>query len=298
MRYADVYRSTGFFDQEVAVTEIPDRTPLFIGRSTNRSVLHVGCCDVPIFDPDNNLHLTLSSYTDRLDGLDVSDDGIAALRRHVGGKYFTSPDQVAREYDVVLASEVLEHVDDANAFLRGLFSVRATQYLISAPHFRWYEQARLEGGVFHERVHPDHRAWYSPYTLLRTLRPFIDEPTDDVEVFVFTRTGSVAVAITKPFVPEPFAGRRRPAADSVDEALLSSRAQDAAGDSADALSILEELRHLLAAGRNLDVLRRGTAWLKTAPGDMTCLLLCADAAEGRGDTASADGWRHLVRSSA
>lgn len=309
MRLAEVLRSTGFFDHQISLSELPDRRPLFIERCAGRSVLHVGCCDVPVFEADSNLHLALAPHTDRLDGLDVSEAGIAVLRAHVDGQYFTHPAQVTRQYDLLLAPEVIEHTSNAHEFLSGLFSVRATQYLISAPHFQWYEKARREGAVFHERVHPDHRAWYSPYTLLNALRPFIDEAQDDVEVFLFTNTGSVAVAVSKPFTPEPFAGRRKPSAASVEAALHEAQALLADGNGAAALGLIEatrarfadprllqvELGLLLAARQNLEALRRGVAWLRTHPDDSACLLLCADAAAAHGDHALAEQWRASLR---
>ncbi len=305
MRFAEVLRSTSDFDQEVLVRELADRRPLFVERCTGRSVLHVGCCDVPFFDPDTNLHLALAPHTDRLDGLDVSEAGIEVLRRHVDGQYFTSAAQVTREYDVLLAPEVIEHTENPEQFLRELFSVRATQYLISAPHYQWFEQSRREAGVFHEKVHPDHRAWYSPYTLLRTLRAFIDEARDDVEVFLFKSTGSVAVAISKPFTPAPFAGRQKPPAASVEAALREVEARLRAGNAPAALGVLEatqarfsdlrllqaQVGLLLGMGQNLEGLRRGVAWLRDHPDDRACLLLCADAAEALGDRAMAEQWR-------
>jgi hypothetical protein len=310
MRLGDVLRSTDFFDHQIALTELPDRRPLFIERCSGRSVLHVGCADVPVFEPDNNLHLALASHTDRLDGLDVSEAGVAVLRRHVDGQYFTSPAQITREYDLVLAPEVIEHTANAHDFLSALFSVRATQYLISAPHFQWYEKTRLEGAIFHEKVHPDHRAWYSPYTLLNALRPFIDAARDQVEVFLFANTGSVAVAVEKPFTPKPFEGRRRASADSADAALHEAQTLVAAGNSAAALGLIEatrarfpdsrllqaELGLLLAGQQNLEALRRGVSWLRTHPGDAACLLSCADAAEAHGDLALAEQWRASARS--
>ena len=69
--------------------------------------------------------------------------------------------------------------------------MRARLFLITAPHIQWFEQTRLVGNVFFERVHPDHCAWYSPITLLRTLEPFIDAERDDVEVFLLNGGASV-----------------------------------------------------------------------------------------------------------
>ena len=308
MRLGEVLRSTNGFDQQVVVTELPDRRPLFIERAAQHSVLHVGCCDVPFFDADTNLHLALAPHTDRLDGLDVSTEGIEVLRRHVDGEYFTSAAQVTRQYDLLLAPEVIEHTENPQQFLSELFSVPATQYLISAPHYQWFEQSRREPGLFHEKVHPDHRAWYSPYTLLRTLRAFIDEARDEVEVFLFAGTGSVAVAITKPFTPEPFPGRQKPAAASVTAALGDVEALLRQGNAAAALSLIEATRArfpdsrllqaevgvLLGMGQNMEGLRRGVAWLKDHPNDAACLLLCADAAEALGDRAMAEQWRANV----
>ena len=308
MRLGEVLRSTNDFEQQVVVTELGDRRPLFIERCAQRSVLHVGCCDVPFFDADTNLHLALAPHTDRLDGLDVSTEGIEVLRRHVDGEYFTSAAQITRQYDVLLAPEVIEHTENPAQFLSDLFSVPATQYLISAPHYQWFEQARREPGVFHEKVHPDHRAWYSPYTLLRTLRAFIDEARDDVEVFLFASTGSVAVSITKPFTPEPFTGRQKPAAANAEAALREAEALLRQGKAAAALGLLEatqagfadsrlvqaQVGVLLGMGQNMEGLRRGVAWLRDHPHDAACLLLCADAAEALGDQAMAEQWRARV----
>jgi hypothetical protein len=192
--------------------------------------------------------------------------------------------------------------------LTELFSVPATQYLISAPHYQWFEQARRGPGVFREKVHPDHRAWYSPYTLLRTLRAFIDETHDDVEVFLFSGTGSVAVAITKPFTPQPFAGRQKQSAASAEAGLREAEALLQKGNAVAALSLIEATRArfpdarllqaevglLLGTGQNLEGLRRGVAWLRDHPEDAACLLLCADAAEALGDRAMAEQWRAQV----
>lgn len=312
MRFAEVLRSTNDFDQEVLVHELADRRPLFIERCAGRSVLHVGCCDVPFFDADTNLHLALAPHTDRLDGLDVSQEGIEVLRRHVDGEYFTSAARITRQYDVLLAPEVIEHTANPEQFLSELFSVRAAEYLISAPHYQWFEQSRREAGVFHEKVHPDHRAWYSPYTLLRTLRAFIDEAQDDVEVFLFKSTGSVAVAISKPFTPAPFAGRQKPAALSAEAGLSEAEALLRTGNAPAALSVLEatqtrfadprllqaQVGLLLGMGQNLEGLRRGVAWLRDHPDDAACLLLCADAAEALGDRALAEQWRAQVPAAA
>ncbi len=115
----------------------------------------------------------------------------------------------------------------------------------------------------------------------------------------------MAVAISKPFTPEPFTGRGKTAASSVDAALRETEALLRQGKAAAALGLLEATRArladarllqaevglLLGTGQNLEGLRRGVAWLRDHPDDAACLRLCADAAEALGDRAMAEQWR-------
>jgi len=304
-------RSSDLMSHEIEVVDIHDRREWLSTLCAGKSVLHVGCCDVPIFDPNNNLHIFLSKHTSRLDGLDISEPGIALLRRHVDGMYFTDPSRVTREYDIVLVPEVLEHTPNPGHFLTGIFSVRARRYLVTAPHIQWYERTSRRGGTFCESVHGDHKAWYSPYTLLNTLRPFIDEERDGVDVFLLTKTGSVGALVSKPICIETFELSDSPAALDVEGALrraeaLASDQRDAAAlrllaearqAHADARLVHAELRILLALGRTMDALRRGIPWLGQHPRDVPCRGLCADAMERLGDGERAEKLRCAPESS-
>jgi len=81
MRVGEVLRSATGFDQQIVAIQLPDRRPLFTERCSQRTVLHVGCCDVPFSDADANLRPALARHTDRPDGLDLSEHGIEVLRR-------------------------------------------------------------------------------------------------------------------------------------------------------------------------------------------------------------------------
>ncbi|NOY92579.1 MAG: hypothetical protein GXP55_15410 [Deltaproteobacteria bacterium] len=302
---AETLRSSDLMSHEIDVVDIDDRREWLSGLCAGKSVLHVGCCDVPIFDPNNNLHIFLSKHTSRLDGLDISEPGIALLRRHVDGMYFTDPSRVTREYDIVLVPEVLEHTANPGQFLTGIFSIRAEKYLVTAPHIQWYERTQRRGATFCESVHGDHKAWYSPYTLLNTLRPFIDEQRDGIEVFLLTKTGSVGALVSKPIRTETFEAMEPPPTLEVEQAL--TRAEALASDQreaaalrllaaarqahADARLVHAELRILLALGRSMDALRRGIPWLGQHARDVTCRGLCADAMESLGDRERAEKLR-------
>jgi len=302
----EVLRSRDLMTHAIDVREVEDRRAWLAALCAGRSVLHVGCCDVPIFDPNNNLHIFLDDHAARLDGLDISEPGLALLRRHVEGEYFTDPAQVTRAYDLVLVPEVLEHTFNPGLFLTSVFSVRATQYLVTAPHIEWYARTRREGQTFHEQVHGDHKAWYSPYTLLNTLRPFIDEARDEVEVFLLPKTGSVGVMVTKPLEVEQTSPRAEPPLE-LDVALERAETNVAQGRDARALQLLGDARRahadprllhaelgiLLTLGRTMDALRRGVPWLSTHPTDTICRMHCADAMERLGDKERAQKLRSV-----
>ena len=312
MKLDHLLQSDGLMQHSLRVTDVPERRPWLAQKCVNKSVLHVGCCDVPVFDPNNNLHIELARVTPRLDGLDISEEGIFVLSQHVYSEYFTSSDHVSKDYDLVLAPEVLEHTPDPRSFLESIFQVRAQSYLITAPHIQWYEQTSRQGDCFIEKVHGDHRAWYSPYTLLNAVRPFIDEDHDDLEIFLIAGVGSVGIEVRKPLVvsdwqrPWPHAGAENAAPiqghlELAQQLLLEGR-------SGEALYIIAEERKthpspasyyleaasLLALGRFLDVFRSSVEFMRAHPQDKRCLLFAASAAEGLNQVAEAQQLRQMA----
>lgn len=165
----------GFYRQQVRLTPVPDRMEVIVPLCTGKKVLHVGCTDHPIFDPERNLHIQLSRVCGELHGMDVDEEGIEELRRHVPGRFYTDPREVTEKYDVLLVPETIEHVDNVREFLESLDRIRFRHCLITAPNAFIPERngSHWESpGVFVEVVHPDHNAWFSPYTLKRTITKF------------------------------------------------------------------------------------------------------------------------------
>lgn len=292
----DILQSDGLMRHRLQVTDVPDRRPWLAQLCKERTVLHVGCCDVPVFDPNSNLHIELAQITERVDGLDISEPGIAELKRHVYSDYFTGSEGVNKEYQLVLAPEVLEHTPNPHSFLSGIFSVKAERYVITAPDIQWYAQTRREGGTFVEEVHGDHRAWYSPYTLLNAVRPFINEDEDQLELFLIQKLGSVGIEITKKRRVTPWM-RAAPSVDSgKNTALERAKRLTDAGQSAEALYVLKgarknsratdlfylEAQVLLSLGRHMDTFRSAVHFMKENPRDARCMIFAAEAAEGMG----------------
>jgi len=176
----------GFFLQRLRMADsLTSRLDLFLPLVKGKKVLHVGCVDSPIFDPNNNLHLILASHASELHGLDIDTAGLVELQKHFNGAYFDSVDaclQNGTHYDLVLVPETIEHVPNAESFLKDIDRVPCDSIAITAPCiYGWWQYGvmshkekgqsfgpygwLLNPGSFVEEVHPDHKYWFSPYTL-------------------------------------------------------------------------------------------------------------------------------------
>jgi len=190
-----------FFTQRLELVERGWRLPFFshLLRQSTR-VLHVGCANWPLDLEEKHVHLNLCAQARSsgreppigptaggvvVDGYDPEAGTIAAMRSHPGfaGCELLSDWPEDRRYDLILAPEVIEHVTNVEGFLGQLLSVahpNAT-FLVSAPNAfapgHVAANAMPLGGLgssgtgssYKEEVHPDHVAWYSPFTLVRTL---------------------------------------------------------------------------------------------------------------------------------
>lgn len=164
-----------YFRQEMEITNIPDRLDLFLPLCQGRSVLHVGCCDYPLFNPKTNLHLRLRDHCSRLDGLDTDEAGLAELARLAPGNYFSSISQIRQHYDLLLVPETIEHVGNIGEFLTELASISFGQCLITAPNAFLPNDGGnywVTSKSYVEFVHPDHICWFSPATLRTCIRKF------------------------------------------------------------------------------------------------------------------------------
>ena len=168
-----------YFVQRVAISSElvgVGRLDVFRTLCQGKRVLHVGCADWPITDPKTSLHLALEPACAVLDGVDPHAEALEQLAPFTKGRLFSSLTEVTDSYDVVLVPEVMEHVPNVSDFLAQLQRIDATTFLISVPdafqcrgrHFDYVENTQ----TFVEVVHPDHNAWYTPYTFANTIRKY------------------------------------------------------------------------------------------------------------------------------
>lgn len=165
-----------FYVQKIVVKRNENRFHFFLKYCKDKTVIHFGCVDWPIFNEKNNLHIDLSSYTRKLDGFDVDKKGLLKLKQYVDEDYYSNfKDLSDKYYDVCLVPETIEHVDNVKKFLKKLSKVNAEKFLITAPNcFAKGRHRRnlMKRDYFIELVHPDHNCWYSPYTLKNQIEKY------------------------------------------------------------------------------------------------------------------------------
>lgn len=143
-----------------------------------KKVLHLGCVDEGLTEEriktGNLLHIRLMEVAKEVWGVDISEKGIKLLRKYgiknlvIGN--IEHIDQIEelrqQEFDIILATEVLEHLNNPGLFLQNvkkLFSPN-TVMIITVPN-----GLRLTGLGYtlkgYEFVHPDHNYWFSYKTL-------------------------------------------------------------------------------------------------------------------------------------
>ncbi len=143
-------------------------------------VAHLGCADSPytveLLTQGTLLHTRLVRVAP-VTGFDVDPPALERLQRDMPAERFVLadvtievPESERGRYDLVVAGEVLEHVPDADAFLRGCAALLRPggQLCLTVPN-ACCPKVGLRALAGRESVHPDHRVYYGPRTLARTL---------------------------------------------------------------------------------------------------------------------------------
>ena len=210
------------------VPVVAGRIPFLVERCRGKRVLHLGCVDAGLLDErlatGEHLHMLLSQVTTELWGIDIDAEGIAALRRRgldrliIGDvcnlDSWLDPDSVI--VDVILASELIEHLMNPGLFLEQVrpFMREFTELIITLPNaFRLETLRALLRSV--ECVHPDHNYWFSYHTA-RNLIEKAGYRIDEIYVYSLQPFNllprKVQGETSKPVesIREPPANRQRP----------------------------------------------------------------------------------------
>lgn len=169
--------------------------------ASGKRVLHLGCTNFPYtldsIDSETLLHADLAEISAELTGFDFDQEGIDLLEKQGFGELYRAnlekleEAQLEREFDVIIAGEMIEHLNNQGLFLKGIqrFMGSGTKLVITTVNaycaFRFAIYALRGRGGENEPVHPDHVAYYS----YRTLRKLIENNGLEVEEFFFYDLG-------------------------------------------------------------------------------------------------------------
>jgi hypothetical protein len=150
-----------------------ERHEALIEAARGRRVVHVGFVDELMASKIAQevwLHARLAAVASSLVGLDSSEEGVAAARADGYEAYVVDAQsaEAVRELglkpaDVVIAGEIIEHLDAPGPFLRAMHEAAPELVLTTPNAYRLLNfLAPISGS---ELVHPDHTNWQSPRTL-------------------------------------------------------------------------------------------------------------------------------------
>jgi len=162
-----------------SISIVVDRNALILAKCADKRVLHIGCVDSGWLEQkylrETLLHVRLGEVADELWGIDTDIKGLAWLReKGIVNLHYGDAEGLdsalclnGQQFEVIVASELLEHLDNPGLFLSGVKPYLSGDLIITAPNaFRGDQISRLIAGQ--ELVHPDHVCWYS-YTTLNNL---------------------------------------------------------------------------------------------------------------------------------
>jgi SAM-dependent methyltransferase len=158
-----------------------DRAELLLDFCAGRRVVHVGFVDERRMEAKLEsgawLHARLADVSDSIVGLDLSDEGVSWAKEQGFEAYAVdaqSPEDVAalglKPADVVVAGEIIEHLDAPGPFLRAMRELLEPQGLLVVTTPNAYRLLNfLAPASGSELIHPDHTSWHSPHTLRNLL---------------------------------------------------------------------------------------------------------------------------------
>lgn len=147
-----------------------------------KKVIHVGCTDhINLIDlkiEENRwLHMLLSKCSSKVLGIDINHEAIDYVKNkgysNVIEGDISKPgifDIASEHWDYILMADMVEHLDSPSVFLKELkknYGKYIDKYIITVPNAFGliFLSMALHRGI--EYINDDHRAWYTPYTLMK-----------------------------------------------------------------------------------------------------------------------------------
>lgn len=187
LNHIESYLSGVSFSDELScrpqiISHSQSRGDVLVQWVAGRRVLHVGFADhAPLIASrvaDGSwLHSRLTRSASICEGIDINRASVDIARslgfENVHALDIFSPDTAATlaqwRPDLVLVPDVIEHLSNPATFMRRLAQcLPAAEFVVTVPNaLSLRNAAQAMKGV--ERINTDHRAWFSPFTLLKVL---------------------------------------------------------------------------------------------------------------------------------
>ena len=159
-----------------------DRVDFIVARVRNKRVLDLGCIDHDLFREKKErglwLHHRISEVTRELVGIDMLEPYITVLRKEGYDIRFGNVEELQavqidhREFDVIVAGELIEHLSNPALFLDGVkrFFSGHTRMIITTPNPFTMRMLPETYANRESRGRDDHVCWYSERTLSNLLK--------------------------------------------------------------------------------------------------------------------------------
>lgn len=184
-------------DADLMKAKVVDRCDYIVNRCRSKHVLHLGCTDWPYTETKRSngalLHKRLYESASSLVGVDLDANGVACLQQlgypdiYVdNAECLRHPAVCRRSYDVIVAGEIIEHLENPGNFLRSIQSLMTgqTEMILTTVNayclFRFFYYLM---GL--EEIHADHNYYFSP----RVLCCLLERCGLDVVDFCYYRVG-------------------------------------------------------------------------------------------------------------
>ena len=158
-----------------------ERQRFILERGGDKKVLHLGCTTFPNLEfriqTGSLLHQKLLDVTGYLVRIDIDREGLQLMKHRLGIEKLYCHDvqdldtlELNEKFDVVIAGDIIEHLDNPGLFLRGVkrfLTPEGIMIITTSNAFTLLGMLKILFGI--EGVHSDHRFYFSYSTLLRLL---------------------------------------------------------------------------------------------------------------------------------
>jgi hypothetical protein len=151
--------------------EIYERNEILVKLVEDKKILHLGCADhINLIEEKrligNYLHDLLVDSAELVIGADINREALKKMT-DLGIEKLFHIDEIPNkiDFDLILVPDVIEHIGNVQDFLISLKKFNCKIVITTPNAYRLNNRMQFSGEI----INTDHRYWYSPYTLTKTI---------------------------------------------------------------------------------------------------------------------------------